>query len=343
MGLETGTFIDDLVSTNPVGSSDPKSQGDDHLRLIKSILQNTFPNAGQAFYFPSVGAAKTSNYTVVAADDHALILVDASAGAITLGLTASGSLPDGFTVYVLLVDSTNSCTIDASGAETINGSTTLSLTDTYESVMLVNDQGNGWYAVKALAPTFTASSTDTLTNKTINAANNTLSGLVLGTEVTGASTALSDTANITYDADTDASAKGWVIDEDNMASDSATKVPTQQSVKAYVDANGASVSGEAKAWVRFAFSGGTISNSYNVTSITDNGAGNWTVNLTTAFSSANYVPIASAVTAGGGTENRVVGTGASSSSAYSITMYDSGGTITDPDSGDVYSVAFGDQ
>ena len=29
---------------------------------------------------------------------------------------------------------------------------------------------------------------------------------------------------------------GWVVDEDNMASDSATKTPTQQSVKAYVDA-----------------------------------------------------------------------------------------------------------
>lgn len=37
------------------------------------------------------------------------------------------------------------------------------------------------------------------------------------------------------DATTDVSASSWVIDEDNMASDSATKVPTQQSVKAYVD------------------------------------------------------------------------------------------------------------
>lgn len=35
---------------------------------------------------------------------------------------------------------------------------------------------------------------------------------------------------------TDASAFGISIDEDNMASDSATKLPTQQSVKAYVDA-----------------------------------------------------------------------------------------------------------
>lgn len=35
--------------------------------------------------------------------------------------------------------------------------------------------------------------------------------------------------------DTDASAFGFVVDEDNMASDSDTKIPTQQSVKAYVD------------------------------------------------------------------------------------------------------------
>ena len=36
-------------------------------------------------------------------------------------------------------------------------------------------------------------------------------------------------------ADTDVSGNSWVLDEDSMASDSATKVPTQQSVKAYVD------------------------------------------------------------------------------------------------------------
>ena len=37
-------------------------------------------------------------------------------------------------------------------------------------------------------------------------------------------------------AATDVSASGWVINEDDMASDLDTKVPTQQSVKAYVDA-----------------------------------------------------------------------------------------------------------
>ena len=37
-------------------------------------------------------------------------------------------------------------------------------------------------------------------------------------------------------AATDVSTDGWVINEDDMASDDDTKVPTQQSVKAYVDA-----------------------------------------------------------------------------------------------------------
>ena len=47
MGLEIGTYISDLVITNPV-SSDPKSQGDDHFRLIKSTVKTTFPNISGA-------------------------------------------------------------------------------------------------------------------------------------------------------------------------------------------------------------------------------------------------------------------------------------------------------
>jgi hypothetical protein len=41
MGLETGTFINSLNAANPT-TNDPKSQGDDHLRLIKSVIRNTF-------------------------------------------------------------------------------------------------------------------------------------------------------------------------------------------------------------------------------------------------------------------------------------------------------------
>lgn len=47
MSLETGTYISDLNSSNPTGS-DPKSAGDDHLRLVKSTIKATFPNISGA-------------------------------------------------------------------------------------------------------------------------------------------------------------------------------------------------------------------------------------------------------------------------------------------------------
>lgn len=56
--------------------------------------------------------------------------------------------------------------------------------------------------------------------------------LVSGTSV--------DAAGAVMNTDSTTAAMSFVIDEDAMGSDSDTKVPTQQSVKAYVDANGAS-------------------------------------------------------------------------------------------------------
>jgi len=43
MALESTTYIDGLVSTNPTGA-DPRSQGDDHIRLVKSSIKATFPS-----------------------------------------------------------------------------------------------------------------------------------------------------------------------------------------------------------------------------------------------------------------------------------------------------------
>ena len=47
MALETATYISQLTATNPT-ASDPVSQGDDHLRLIKSVLQSQFTTLGAA-------------------------------------------------------------------------------------------------------------------------------------------------------------------------------------------------------------------------------------------------------------------------------------------------------
>jgi len=43
MGLEATTYINGLIVTNPLGTDD-RSQGDDHIRVLKSSLKNTFPN-----------------------------------------------------------------------------------------------------------------------------------------------------------------------------------------------------------------------------------------------------------------------------------------------------------
>ena len=44
MALESATYISGLVASNPAGS-DSISLGDDHLKLIKSVLKTTLPNA----------------------------------------------------------------------------------------------------------------------------------------------------------------------------------------------------------------------------------------------------------------------------------------------------------
>jgi len=47
MGIEVANYVDQLVATNPL-ASDPKSEGDDHLRLLKTVLKQSFPNIGGA-------------------------------------------------------------------------------------------------------------------------------------------------------------------------------------------------------------------------------------------------------------------------------------------------------
>ena len=87
-----------------------------------------------------------------------------------------------------------------------------------------------------------------------------------------------------------------------------------------------------KGWVVFSVAG-VIDDDLNVSSVTDNGAGNWTVNWTTGFANANYsvsVTSSNADTAGGGTW------GSTSSSAPPITTscrvltLDHNGNVNDP-------------
>ena len=124
MALETGNYISALVRTNPL-SSDPVSEGDDHLQLIKKILQKTFPmgtdadgstsgvGPGQAV---QVIIAKSSAPTITgtAAESMGLVWLDTSANLLKIRNQANDAW------ITLAVDPETSNSVDVN-AGTIDG------------------------------------------------------------------------------------------------------------------------------------------------------------------------------------------------------------------------------
>lgn len=98
MALETGTYVSDLVVTNPPGA-DQIRQGDDHIRLVKTVLKNTFPNATRPFNFPN-SLTKTADYSVIGTDQNALIIVN-NAAAMNLTMPSLGAGDAGWSIRVL--------------------------------------------------------------------------------------------------------------------------------------------------------------------------------------------------------------------------------------------------
>ncbi len=76
-----------------------------------------------------------------------------------------------------------------------------------------------------------------------------------------------DAAGAVMNSDASTASMSFVVDEDNMASNSATKVPTQQSVKAYVDTGTATVTGKSISLTSNTLTGTTAE--FN-TALTDN-------------------------------------------------------------------------
>ena len=75
MSLETGDYINDLVVTNPT-ASDPVSQGDDQLRLIKKVVKQSFPSVDAV-----VNAIHTGTSAPAVSITEGLVWIDTSGGA----------------------------------------------------------------------------------------------------------------------------------------------------------------------------------------------------------------------------------------------------------------------
>lgn len=97
MGLETATYISGLNASNPVDATDLVNQGDDHLRLIKSTVLNTFPNISGAM---TKTHTELNNAAILTAAANDFISTDApdlvdNSNAINIGTLAGAHLAFG--------------------------------------------------------------------------------------------------------------------------------------------------------------------------------------------------------------------------------------------------------
>lgn len=145
-------------------------------------------------------------------------------------------------------------------------------------------------------------------NQSITGIKTFTSGISLGVDLaitdggTGASTAAAAFSNLKQDAST--STTGVVAlatDAEAQAGSDTTKAITSSTLRSGINATGSAPIYAARAWVNFNGTGTVaIRASGNVSSITDNGVGDYTINFTTATQDANYSTVATCEDVSGG-------------------------------------------
>jgi|SRR5213595_535298 len=142
MSLESGSFINDLTTTNPT-ATDPVGQGDDHLRLIKSCVQNTLPQMGTQY---GKVVSQDASTTILALQNTNSFVVTASSTTTTLlALPANASVTSGWFIDINTQATGQVTIMPASGS--INGAASFSLpAGTYSRVKYHGS--NVWGATK---------------------------------------------------------------------------------------------------------------------------------------------------------------------------------------------------
>lgn len=146
MALESGTYIDSLVSTNPA-ATDGLAQADDHMRLIKATILASFPN---------IAGAMTATHTVLNGLDARVTSLEDAFTSGTKMLFQQSTAPTGWTKDTTHDDKalrvvtgtagsggTNAfSTLDATAAGTVNTSVTGSIGGT---ALSTSQLPNNWY------------------------------------------------------------------------------------------------------------------------------------------------------------------------------------------------------
>lgn len=362
MGLEVANYIADLNSSNPA-AGDQKSEGDDHLRLIKLALKQTFPDLGARAWRVQ---SKAINYTAVAGDNMSVLAFTADA---TLALTAAATLGNGWMCLVVPDGAGIDVTVDPDGVETINGAATF-VASKQDATLLLCD-GSKFFALTVLANQAaelkvimssttaeefiynilnqgTAETAPAIDDKVGIVDTSATAGKTLTLEVLmrviGALTTETgiDLANdflAFFDANVPAARKiapaslvtALEATQANQEAGTATNRIVTPAVQHFHPS-------AAKYYVRFS-SAGVISDDFNVTSITDNDVGDWTVNISDVFSAAGlHAPIASAQQSGGA---RIVTFGTIAAGSLVVKCWTDTGAAADPTA--VIVAGFGDR
>jgi hypothetical protein len=170
---------------------------------------------------------------------------------------------------------------------------------TYDNVSGINDLTGA-----SFAPTTGSTSITTLGTITTGTWNATPIGVVYGgtglTSISARSIPVANVAN-TYTTVTPAAGQSVRINAGNTAWEAYTPSTATDSCKAWVNFNGASP--------------GTIRASLNVSSITYNATGDYTINFTTALQDANYAPAGICNSASTNTTQQILNIAASSYSS----------------------------
>lgn len=140
MSLETSTYINGLVTSNPT-SSDPVSQGDDHIKLIKSTIKNTFPNVTNAVTTTHTeinmlndATNLATNSTLVKRSSNGSALFNTVSATTLTGTVSTAAQPNITTVGAL-----NAGSISSSFGNINNGSSSIQTTGTITSGKSVID------------------------------------------------------------------------------------------------------------------------------------------------------------------------------------------------------------
>lgn len=277
--------------------------------------------AGKGTGAVKLGQATTTDIRLVADQPIA-----DSAGNELLKFGASGSAVN--EIKISNAASTSYPTIEATGDDTnigfnilVKGGGVINLKGTATvpaNLRFFENTGNGTNYIGLAAPSSVASDI----SFTLPSADATVSGQVLSSNASG-----------TLSFGTLLATPATQAEQETATSTTAAVTPGRQQYHPSA----------AKVWAQYD-TGTTIVASYNVTSITDNGTGNQTVNFTTAFSSTSYCVVGSAKSDGATAATSYCshpGTTLNTTNVNMLTNRASDGAFADPTT--TMMVAYGDQ